>query len=74
MKKISQEKIDKAIELYKSGYSLNKIGKELCIDPYGTLSRRLKAVNIKIINRQNNTYQSNHNYFEEIDTQINHIG
>jgi hypothetical protein len=69
MKKTSSVKIDKAIELYNSGRSLNQIGKELDIDPYGTLSKILKRKNIKIINKQNTTYHCDFNFFDIIDNE-----
>lgn len=66
---VSEEKINMAIEMYQNGMSLAQISKNMQIDAYSTLSKKLKECGIEIINKQNNQYSANYNFFEDINTE-----
>ena len=64
---IPKEDFDKAVELYKAGNSLTKIGKILGHSK-DSISKYLKNIGIKVINRQN-VSKFNEHVFDIIDTE-----
>lgn len=61
--------IQEYINLYNQNFSMSKIAKIYKIDRH-RLSDILKANNIKIVNKRKRKYLPNHDYFENIDSEI----